>query len=444
MDTDSSPLRLLLEDSKDGDWGQDAPSEGTVPYRVVRGADFPSVRIGDLSGVPVRFLRSDTVHRRTLRPDDLIFETAGGSRDRPTGRTLLVTERMLQSFDLPVTCASFCRFLRPDRRKIIPQYLFWYLQYLYAVGAMWEHQVQHTGVARFQYTRFAETVRIPIPDRCEQNHVVRILGALEERIELNHRMNQTLEAMARAIFKSWFVDFDPVREGHSLFPGSLQGPPVGHIPKGWQVKRLGEICGVAIGGDWGEDEAFEEAVEVVCLRGVDLEHLRVSGSAQPPRRWISSASLEKRRMSEKDVLIAASGAGPIGRPLWASPAIMKHFDVPVVYSNFCKRLTTGSSELAVYLDRVLFNLRESGEIFDYVVGTSVPNLDLAGLMRSHKVLVPPPSVLQSFARLVIPILERLYSLESRTLAALRDALLPKLLSGEIRVKQAETIVGEVA
>jgi len=87
-------------------------------------------------------------------------------------------------------------------------------------------------------------------------------------------------------------------------------------------------------------------------------------------------------------------------------------------------------------------MRESGEIFEYVTGTSVPNLDLHGLLRRRKVPVPPVRVLEDFAQIVAPITERLYSGENRTLAALRDALLSKLLSGEIRVKQAEKMVGE--
>src|SRR6185295_335461 len=442
MEVESLLLRDLLEETKDGDWGQGTPSEGLVPYRVIRGADFPAVRLGNVSEIPLRFLRSETVHRRTLKSDDILIETAGGSRDRPTGRTLLITERSLQSLDSPATCASFCRFLRVNPEKASPRYVYWYLQSLYSGGAMWEHQVQHTGIARFQYTRFAETVRIPLPARSVQDKVAGALGSLDDKIELNHRMNHTLEDMARAIFKSWFVDFDPARTGHPLFPHSFQSSKLGPIPRGWKVGSFAELCQVSIGGDWGKDQAFEGAVEAVCLRGVDLEHLRRSGTADTPRRLISRSSIEKRRMTSNDVLVAASGAGPIGRPLWISPAISKHFDLPVVYSNFCKRLTAGSAESAIYLDRVLYNLRESGELFDYVVGTSVPNLDLTGLLRAE-ILLPPSSVLKAFANAMTPIIERLYSLETRILVAIRDALLPKLLSDEIRVGQTEKIVREV-
>jgi very-short-patch-repair endonuclease len=83
---------------------------------------------------------------------------------------------------------------------------------------MEEHQVQHTGVARFQYTKFAESQEVPLPPRDEQRAIAHILGTLDEKIELNRRMSETLEAMARALFKSWFVDFDPVRAKMGVAP----------------------------------------------------------------------------------------------------------------------------------------------------------------------------------------------------------------------------------
>ena len=107
---------------------------------------------------------------------------------------------------------------------------------------------------------------ILLPPLPEQRAIAHILGSLDDKIELNHRMNHTLEAMAKAIFKSWFVDFDPVRakaEGRptglpddiaALFPDSFESSELGEIPKGWAVKVLGEIATTAIGGQWGEEK----------------------------------------------------------------------------------------------------------------------------------------------------------------------------------------------
>ncbi len=266
-------------------------------------------------------------------------------------------------------------------------------------------------------------------------------------------MNETLERMARAIYKSWFVDFDPVRAKAdgcrpagidtgtaALFPNSFEDFSLGTIPKGWTFTTLGEELTTQIGGDWGEDNREDGTAEVVVLRGVDLEHLRASGYAEPPRRWLKASSLAKRRMSSRDVLVAASGAGPCGRPLWVSPHLEAAFRLPVRYSNFCKRFQAHSESHAVYLDRVLFEMRQSGEIWEYINGTALPNLDAEGLLTNKHVLIPPLPILERFAAIVRPMYEKLYSRESRTLAALRDTLLPKLLSGEIRVAEAKNLV----
>ena len=297
---------------------------------------------------------------------------------------------------------------------------------------------------------------ICLPPLAEQRAIAHILGTLDDKIELNRRTNETLEGMARAIFKSWFVDFDPVRakaEGRdpglpksiaNLFPDSFEDSELGKIPKGWKAAPLRELTEITIGGDWGKDDHFDGSVEAICLRGVDLERLRINGWADAPRRWIKASSSAKRQLEERDVLIAGSGAGPTGRPLWASSQLGHLWGLPVIYSNFCKRLRCHSKNSAIYIDRWLHTMRESGEIWEYVNGTSLPNLDANALLRGKWIVVPSERVLQSFARIIEPLSQKLFSTESRTLAALRDTLLPKLLSGEIRVGEAEKIVEGVA
>lgn len=287
---------------------------------------------------------------------------------------------------------------------------------------------------------------IPVPPTGTREAIAAVLGGLDDKIESNRRMNATLEAMMRALFQSWFVDFDPVRaklDGRqptgldkttaALFPSSFQHSPLGLIPKYWEVGKLGQYLDIEIGGDWGEDSHFDGAVEVLALRGVDLEHLRERGDAQPPRRWVKESSFAKRRMSSCDVLIAGSGAGPCGRPLWVSPHLETAFSLPLLYSNFCKRFRAKTPEHAIYFDRLLFQMRQSGEIWDYINGTSLPNLDSNGLLTGKLVVVPPFEILKKFSEFIGPIYKQLYSGQSRNLSTLRDTLLPKLLSGELSV-----------
>jgi len=335
---------------------------------------------------------------------------------------------------------------------IDPTFFFYLLRYLKPSFIGIARNKQTTGLGHVT-KRDLENIEAAYPGLPEQRAIAHTLGTLDDKIELNRRMNETLGAMARALFKSWFVDFDPVRakaEGRDpalpqpladLFPDSFEDSELGEIPKGWELGTLGILGELAIGGDWGEDEAFAGAVEASCLRGVDLEHLRQSGHASAPRRWFKLSSLERRALDDRDVLVAGSGAGPTGRPLWMCSDLLQALG-PCVYSNFCKRIRCGTAAKAVYLDAWLHGMRESGEIWEHVNGTSVPNLDGNSLLAGKEIPLPPVSLLDRYHDFVRPIWQELYAGQNRTLAALRNTLLPKLISGELRVRAADDFIQE--
>jgi len=414
---DQVPLADLLLTTKDGDWGSSLPREGCVPYSVIRGADFPDVRLGQISGVPICYLDASTVHRRTLKPDDIIIETAGGNRDRPTGRTLLITERLLKKFALPATCASFCRFLRIDSNKAEPRYVFWYLQYLYARGDMWEHQVQHTGVARFQYTKFAESIAVPLPGREDQRAIAAVLGALDDKIELNRSINETLGATARAIFSSWFVDVDCRSSANTSQSTN------------WRKGTFAEIA--SVGRDSIKPEEFpHETFDHYSIPAFDEGRLPVSE--------IGEAIKSNKFVVPHDAVLLSKLNPRIPR-IW----------MPDVQSE---RRSICSTEFLVLRHaqvsrEYLFNLCTSDaflqEFTTMVTGTSGSHQRVkAEFLASIEVSIPDVATMQRFTELVAPIHRRvaLNLRESRTLSALRDMLLSKLLSGEVRVKQAEKMM----
>lgn len=191
----------LISFTRDGEWGQGEPGPGFVPMQVIRGTDFEHVRFGDLSTLPIRYIREDIAGRKAIKANDVLIETAGGTKDQPTGRTVHINDRIIAKAKLPMICASFARFLRPDMAAVDPGYLFWKLQAEYHSGALRPFHIQHTGVARFQYTQFATSHRFLFPDDLgEQRRTAEILSQLDNKIELNRRMNETLEGMTQAIF----------------------------------------------------------------------------------------------------------------------------------------------------------------------------------------------------------------------------------------------------
>jgi type I restriction enzyme, S subunit len=415
-------LQDLLLDTRDGDWGEELATADHTPYRVIRGTDFPLVRYGDLSSVPVRHISQSSGSRRTLQINDILIETAGGSRDRPTGRTVLITDRLLAGSDLPCTCASFCRFLRVNPALADPIYVYWYLQHLYSSGEMWQHQVQHTGIARFQYTRFAATIEIPIPSVPEQRAIACILGSLDDKVELNRRMNETLEEMARALFKSWFVDFDPVlakaegrppagmdAESASHMPAEFEDSSLGKIPVGWKVAKIGEIAVFAYG------RALKEEVR-------QLGPVPVYGS--------------NGQVGWHDVALVEGPGIVVGRKGNPGTITWVNDDFYPIDTTFYV-IQREAIENMYYLYHALGGL----DLPSLGADSAVPGLS-RNIAYMTDILVPPAGLQQAFGEITSPGLMCIHgnNVESRTLRFLRDALLPKLLSGEIRVKDAENVV----
>ncbi|WP_374255902.1 restriction endonuclease subunit S [Aquabacterium sp.] len=326
-------------------------------------------------------------------------------------------------------------------------YLFYWFQHAAKTGLL---EPYFTGTTIKHLTGKAlAALEVPLPAIEVQRAMVDVLKQLDDRITLLRETNATLEAIAQALFKSWFVDFDPVRakmagrapEGMdeataALFPDAFEFTE-DPIPLGWMRSSLGDFCSVTIGGLWGKDDQEEsDLVPAISLRGVDLEHLRSTGFApEAPIRWVKASAMEKRRLSTSQVLIASSGAGPCGRPLWAGGPFETMYGLPVIFSNFVKRLECGSEIRALYVDRLLADMRESKEIWNFINGTSIPNLDDKLLLASKQVVMPPDLILEAFAGVLRSIYDKLYGGQSQTLATLRDTLLPRLISGQLRLPE---------
>lgn len=408
-------LNELIEFSRDGEWGYGTPGDDLIEMAVIRGTDFSSVRRGDVSSLPRRFIPKKIADRKMLMPGDVLIETAGGTQDQPTGRTVFISEDILYSLPVPVICASFSRFLRLDRRIVDPRYLFWYFQSIYATDEMLPYHIQHTGVARFQYTDFASQCMVPIPSLLEQKVVADILSSFDNKIENNRRTNETLEAMARAIFKDWFVDFGPVRakaEGRapylapeiwSLFPDTLDDEDK---PEGWGEKRIDDVLELAYGKALPASERVHGPVPVYGSGGITGYH---------------NVSL----VDGPSIIVGRKGT--VGSLYWEDrpfyPIDTVFYVVPKIELTYC------------------FYLLETFGLHEMNTDAAVPGLNRNNVYR---LTFPWASddLMHAFGSLVGPIRQMISANneESKNLSETRDFLLPKLMSGEIRVKDAEHLI----
>jgi len=285
-------------------------------------------------------------------------------------------------------------------------------------------------------------IRIRLPPLDEQKKIAHILGTLDDKIELNQQMNRTLEGIARALFKSWFIDFDPVRakldgrqpygmdaETAALFPNSFEDSPLGKIPKGWEIQESQSIFSVK-DGTHDSPQVADVGHPLVTSR-----HLK-DGFIDFGNTYLISEEdfqeVNKRsKVDRNDILITMIGT--VGNILFVD---YKQIDFAIKNVGLFK--TSERPELSEYF---YFYLR-SNEIENYLrirqSGTTQSYVTLK-ILRTIPVLLPPLSLVNKFRKRILPCLSKMANNreESTSLTAIRDALLPKLLSGEIRVKDAE-------
>ena len=191
----------------------------------------------------------------------------------------------------------------------------------------------------------------------EQRAIAQVLGALDDKIELNRRMNETLEALAQSLFKSWFVD-------------ATQSA----LPKGWRIGVLKDLAADIVGGDWGADKPTEEETQpAFCIRGADIPDLQRSGVGKMPTRYLKSSSLQKRQLENGDLAVEISGGSPTqstGRPVLVSEGLLQRLEHPLVCSNFCRILKLKSRNTSKFVYLWLRWLYGNDELFQFETGTT--------------------------------------------------------------------------
>ena len=318
--------------------------------------------------------------------------------------------------------------LTQDTVKLVPKssdipldYVYWLLRapQTRELCRSWSTGTTNLGLARDDF------LSIPIPPQTEiRKRLTSLLWALDDKIELNRKMNRTLAQMAQALFKSWFIDFD----GHDDLVDSELGP----IPKGWGIDEIGNVVPVVGGATPSTKRPEFWAEETHCwTTPKDLS------SATTPLLLDT-----KRRISDAGLAKISSGLLPIGTFLLSSRAPVGYTAIariPLAVNQGYIAIPPGGRLSSFYL---LFWTRENLEVIKRRAGGTTFQEISKRNFRPIAVLVPPRDVLNEFDAAIVPIFGRIEiaARESRTLTQLRDGLLPKLISGDIRVPESEQAV----
>lgn len=304
-------------------------------------------------------------------------------------------------------------------------------------------------------TKILSDVPIYFPDLATQREAALVLARVDDRITLLRETNSTLEAIAQALFKSWFVDFDPVRakmagrppEGMdeataALFPDALEETALGLVPKDWTLVPFGHLLSHTIGGDWGSDEPDEKNdTRVAIIRGTDIPDLQFGAANRVPIRYTSTKKLATRAIQDGDIVLEVSGGSkdqPTGRSLYMTDALLKNFECPVEPASFCRLFRPASKALGVLLTHHLTFIYGAGKTWEYQnQSTGIANFQTTHFLEKELVAVPNEKVIEAFASLVRPIVDRMHSAQIRDLAELRDTLLPRLIFGQLRLPESQ-------
>jgi len=299
---------------------------------------------------------------------------------------------------------------------------------------------QHFNVAS------AKAMEIALPSLSEQKAIAHILGTLDDKIEQNRKTNETLEAIAKALFKSWFVDFDPVRakaegcptglpaEISDLFPDSFEDSELGEIPSGWEVKAISNLCRSISSGGTPSRKNSEYWIGGT-ISWFKTGELRDSFLLESEER-ITQAGLNEsscKYFDKGDILFALYGA-TVGK--------MGIVTAPSTANQAAACLRPLEEIGTPFLEGMLYATRE--RLMNIATGAAQQNLYL-GVVKEHAVVAPCKPLPKMFSQLVDPINQRRLCClkESSSLSSFRDALLPKLISGEIRIPDAKKMLEEV-
>lgn len=286
---------------------------------------------------------------------------------------------------------------------------------------------------------------IPLPPLPTQRAIAHVLGTLDDLIELNRETNEILEEMARALFKSWFVDFDPVRaklegrppagmdaETAKLFPDHFQDSELGEIPKGWENATIGDICEI---NSWtlGKNDKLQsvEYVEISEVNQGNIANMAMYLRGDEPSR-------ARRRLRHGDTVLSTVRPDRGAYFLALNPPVNR-----IASTGFA--VLTPSNAPWSFVHAAMTQPEISDHLGHLADGGAYPAVR-PEIISGIEVTVPnTPAILDAFQQVCAPLFEMAESnrLESRDLATLRDTLLPKLLSGEVSVEHVENRLTEI-
>jgi type I restriction enzyme S subunit len=404
--------------------------------------------------MPVSELKGQA--KKTIKNGDILY-----SEIRPKNKRYAYVKNLKNPEDYVVSTKLMV--LRNNSKDLDTDYLYHFLTYDGTINYLQRKAENRIGSFPQITFNVLKTLQIWLPNIKTQKKIAKVLSDLDAKIEVNNKINQELEAMAKMLYDYWFVQFD--------FPFDFaQGKPDAHgkpykssggmmvyneelkreIPEGWRSNTIADWIANDKSGDWGKEKEEGNYTErVSCIRGADLNGLNGKGDVKAPMRYILEKNTHKL-LVVGDLIVEISGGSPTqstGRMAFMTKETLERFDNPLICSNFCKAVTL-KDEHSLYNFVYEWNrIYEADVLFGWEGKTSgIKNFLFESFVTNYNVVKPSNEVMQLFYLKAKPIHAQIQKnlKQNQKLSELRDWLLPMLMNGQVTVGEVKSELGMVA
>ena len=282
--------------------------------------------------------------------------------------------------------------------------------------------VGSSGRQRVQ-TDVVKGIEIELPTLDEQRKIGSLLKSLDDKIAVNNKINENLQAQVMALFHAMFISSEDRLS--------------------WESGTFSDLIESTLGGDWGKESPTGNNTELVyCIRGADIPEVKAGNKGKMPTRYILPKNYAAKRLLPGDIVVEISGGSPTqstGRVAAISQSLLDRYDKGMVCTNFCRAIKpkSGYSMFVYYYWQYLY---DRNVFFSYENGTTgIKNLDLSGFTTTEEIVIPPFELIQKFDDYCQIVFDQTFAngLENEQLSNLRDTLLPRLMSGELDVSEID-------
>jgi len=337
--------------------------------------------------------------------DDIVLTT-----EAPLGEIALIKDKNIALAQRIIT-------LRGKKKYVHNPFLKYYFQ---SSQGQYELDSRASGTTVFGIkAAVLRKTPVNLPPLPEQKAIAEVLSSLDDKIDLLHRQNKTLEQMAETLFRQWFVE---------------------EAEEDWEFTTFKKWIADTVGGEWGKENPQSDFLKpVICIRGTDIADLNIGLANKAPLRYVKENKFKKIAPNTGDIIIEISGGTEnqsTGRTTYINDDIKELFQYPLVFSNFSRLIRIRKIEYSLFTYLYFQYLYKKDEFFNLENGSSgIKNLDYKTLLFEYEFLMPSEEKVIKFNKIVVSDFSKINKnkIQIRTLETLRDTLLPKLMSGEVRV-----------